>query len=183
VLDTPLNVEGFFFEYFSASSLAMSSKDGLGKCVDAVIKTFIAENTVYLELRSSPKVGTDYDVVGYYTTIIEKCKEYEGKFPVRLIISLNRGIPDLHFYDDLLTQIQKVPDWQKYIVGLDLSGDPYVKEFSDFVPLINGAKAIGLKITLHTSEVEPHFKEVPEVFAVRPNRIGHFNYFTEKELI
>lgn len=52
----------------------MKTKDGLGKCVEAVIKAFISDNTVYLELRSSPKVGSDYDVVGYYSTIIEKCK-------------------------------------------------------------------------------------------------------------
>lgn len=69
-------------------------------------------------------------------------------------MSLNRGVPDIHFYDNLLALIQQVPEWKKYIVGIDLSGDPYVKLFQDFVPLLNGARAIGLKITLHTSEVE-----------------------------
>lgn len=182
MINAPLNMGSFFAEFFSASTLAMNNKDGLGRCVHEVIKNFEAENTVYLELRSSPKIGVDYDIVGYYTTIIEKCKKSEAKLPVRLIVSLNRGIPDLHFYDDLLTQLQKVPEWQKYIVGMDLSGDPLVKNFSDFVPLLKGAQQLGLKVTLHTSEIEEHVKEIPEVLAVRPARIGHFNYYTQKEL-
>lgn len=49
--------------------------------------------------------------------------------PVRLIVSLNRGIKNFAVYNTLLEDIRKITNWKKYIVGIDFSGDPASRTF------------------------------------------------------
>lgn len=54
-------------------------------------------------------------------------------------------------YESIISTIQSVVDWKTYIVGLDVSGNPNSKSFSEFVPVLSKGKDIGLKLTIHTA--------------------------------
>lgn len=46
-----------------------------------------------------------------------------------MIVSLNRAIKNFAVYNTLLEDIKKIENWQKYIVGIDFSGDPACRTF------------------------------------------------------
>lgn len=71
VLSAALNAQDFFHSFFSASALAMSTVKGLKEVVNLVLQGFRKDNIIYLELRSSPKEGKDYNTTQYFETIIE----------------------------------------------------------------------------------------------------------------
>jgi adenosine deaminase len=86
------------------------------------------------------------------------------------------------FYDQFLTELARNPKWQKYLVGFDYSGTPYQRFITDYTSQIQKGKDLGLGLTVHTAEIPDQFAETAPIFALGPTRVGHFNYFTEKEL-
>ncbi|KAF3451696.1 hypothetical protein FNV43_RR07792 [Rhamnella rubrinervis] len=66
------------------------------------------------------------------------------------------------------------------VVGIDLSGNPIVGEWSTFLPALNFAREQGLYITLHCGEV-PNPKEIRTMLDFLPQRIGHACCFEEEE--
>ena len=42
----------------------------------------------------------------------------------------------------------------KYVVGVELSGDPRSGSFEQFIPLLTEVRNKGLKISLHCAEIE-----------------------------
>ncbi|KAK5964428.1 hypothetical protein GCK32_022472, partial [Trichostrongylus colubriformis] len=66
------------------------------------------------------------------------------------------------------------------IVGIDLSGDPSV-DGRHFIPVLQQARAAGLKVSVHLAEVLSGLKEVDEFLVFRPDRIGHGTYLHTDE--
>lgn len=63
-----------------------------------------------------------------------------------LIVSINRSSPmcDAKEITDLAIEYFKLfPD---VVVGIEISGNPMIGKFEDFVPLLNRARATGLKV-------------------------------------
>uniref|UniRef100_A0A5B7A4K3 Putative adenosine/AMP deaminase family protein n=1 Tax=Davidia involucrata TaxID=16924 RepID=A0A5B7A4K3_DAVIN len=67
------------------------------------------------------------------------------------------------------------------VVGIDLSGNPIVGEWSTFLPALKFAREQGLSITLHCGEV-PNKKEIQAMLNFLPGRIGHACFFEEEEM-
>lgn len=61
----------------------------------------------------------------------------------------------------------------KYIVGVDLGGNPSSGNFKSFIPVLNKARENGLKVTVHCGEVENE-EEIDDVLEWGPDRLGHF---------
>ena len=101
---------------------------------------------------------------------------------VKLIVSLNRDIKDYSIYSTLLQDIQKVSNWKRNIVGLDFSGNPTSRTFSEFIPLFQKGREMGLGMSIHTGEVVGQMPETKEILSLNPERIGHFSYYTQEEL-
>ena len=72
---------------------------------------------------------------------------------VKLIVSLNRNIEQYSIYHTLLKDIQKVKDWRSHVVGLDFSGNPTSRTFTEFIPLFEEGRRMGLGMSIHTGEV------------------------------
>ncbi|CAN1165821.1 N6-mAMP deaminase [Linum perenne] len=66
------------------------------------------------------------------------------------------------------------------VVGIDLSGNPIVGEWTTFLPALQFAREQGLCITLHCGEV-PNYKEVNSMLDFLPQRIGHACFLGEPE--
>lgn len=75
----------------------MQTQDGLRKAVRAVLEAFIEDNVVYLELRTTPRSGTDYSVIEYFNIIVEEGSKYPA-IELRIIVSLNRGVKSMEAY-------------------------------------------------------------------------------------
>lgn len=69
-----------------------------------------------------------------------------------------------------------------YLVGVELSGDPRVGDFSSFAPCLARAKEHGLKVSLHCAELPEQAKETPEMLAFKPDRLGHCIYLVTFKL-
>ncbi|VFQ88953.1 unnamed protein product [Cuscuta campestris] len=58
------------------------------------------------------------------------------------------------------------------VVGIDLSGNPAIGEWTTFLPVLEFAKEKGLLVTLHCGEV-PNMEEINAMLDFLPARIGH----------
>jgi len=86
------------------------------------------------------------------------------------------------FYDQFLKELGSNQKWQKYLVGLDYSGTPYQRFITDYTAQIEKAQDLGLGLTVHTAEIPTQCSETQPIFDLGPTRVGHFNYFNDKEL-
>lgn len=96
----------------------------------------------------------------FYAFLEANCEFYyihrisKSQFPriiVKLLVSINRkeGYKSAKENVDLAIQLMK--QFPHYVVGVDLSGDPKVKE--SFLPLLEIARKTGLKVAAHCAEV------------------------------
>ena len=175
------SIELIFGKIFKYLPKIIKTIDDLKKLIDLVFKNFIEDNVVYLEIRSSPKNIENLGYDKYFETIISKIKEYEKKIKVRYLVSINRSNkPDI--YKNLISTIKKIKDYKKYIIGIDLSGDPSKNYFSDYKEIFLEAKKENFKISIHTPEIKNRNYEIKNMINFKPDRFGHFLYFQEEDL-
>lgn len=139
-----------------------------------VIESFESDNVVYLELRSTlRKEANMMSKKEYIEAMIEGIKACKSlKIIVKLIISINRkeSLENAQENVDIALQYAKLhPD---VIVGIDVSGDPLQKKFTDYIEMLDKARKEGLKLTIHCGEI-PDDKEVSDILNFNPDRLGH----------
>jgi len=85
------------FEVFSYLHQILNNQENLIRITKEVLNTFQAENTVYLELRTTPrKICNENEVIlskiDYINTVLNVIKEFESQneMIVRLILSIDR---------------------------------------------------------------------------------------------
>lgn len=142
---------------------------------ESVIKDFASDNVIYLELRSTLRCEDGMTKAKYLDSIIagiKNSKLHNPSITVKLIVSLNRkdSIQEAEENVDLAIEFSKLePD---IVVGIDLSGDPNQKSFTDYIRILNKARKEGLKLTVHFAEI-PGDKEINNVINFQPDRLGH----------
>lgn len=119
----------------------------------------MSENTIYLELRSTPRSLPDgtstWDYVRTVTDMIEAHNRLHGDLMlVKLVLSVDRGknVHDAQEVVALATDQIFRDKPVRTIVGIDFSGNPHVGQFADFSPLFDQAREAGLRVTVHTAE-------------------------------
>ena len=174
------------FKIFELLHAAISSLDHLRRITREVLEDFAEQNTVYMELRTTPRAFKDSTVDDYVRVLVEEVDKFnkeDKRMIARVILSINRAYLREKATETLSLAL-KYKEISNSIVGLDFSGNAFVGHFKDFRDIFEEARKKGLKITVHTAEniTEFHEEETDVILDFGPDRLGHFNYYTEKQL-
>ncbi|CAI2372529.1 unnamed protein product [Moneuplotes crassus] len=174
------------FDIFAVVGKILNSLDVLQRVIREIVEDYSKTNTRYLELRSGPKAFGENTKEDYIKAVVEVLEECETLFPhitVRLLVSINRSAPmesNLEAYE--LAKKYIVDEKCKYIVGLEFSGNPKDNSFEDYCEnIFNPAREAGIKISVHTAEIEDHHEETEKILDFKPDRLGHCCYMNEEE--
>lgn len=152
----------------------MTTKARLQRVVEEILEDFENQNCLYIELRTTPKSTKFMSKQEYLSTIVQVFTSNPRKIKAKLLISINRSQSLEEAWENLrLAQTCEV------CVGLDFSGNPMANKFSFYAEVFNEARKNGLKITVHTAEIEDE-EDTVDILNFRPDRIGHCNYLSER---
>lgn len=173
------------FAIFAAIHKTVTSLAAVERVAWEVLTDFAADNVKYLELRTTPRVLKDADLEGYVRMLLGvfvRFDEYQQRqrmpwpMTVRLLLSIDRtGTLEKAMETVALAQRLRAEascEASKYIVGVDFSGNPTRGTFASFVPAFQAARDAGLKIAVHTGEVD-HHSDNASILQFRPERLGH----------
>lgn len=174
-----------------------------------VLYDFANDNIAYLELRTGPKVLSNCSKKQYVEVILDAMSSFEQqeharynhessridknnyiRLPLipRLIISVDRSgtVEAAEENINLATEMMR-SGYSKYLVGVELGGNPTKNDFRIFEPVFKKARDRGLKVSIHCGEIataenandsfEPSLKSACEealsIIDFRPDRLGH----------
>ncbi|XP_021887360.1 adenosine deaminase-like protein [Carica papaya] len=153
-------------------SIGMSKRSYM----EAVLEGLRAVNQVDVDFPPNLNIGSP---VNLQTTHVACNGTVRKKIYVRLLLSIDRRETTEAAMETVNLALE-MRDLGLGIVGIDLSGNPIVGEWSTFLPALKLARDHGLYITLHCGEV-PNPKEIQEMLNFLPQRIGHACCFGEEE--
>ena len=168
------------FAIFAAIHKTVTHLAAVRRITWEVLDDFAADGVKYLELRTTPRDLQDADAEGYVHALLGILSEYDAQhkadawpMTVRLLLSIDRTGSAARAMATvrLAIRLRQDLDGQR-IVGVDFSGNPTRGSFADFAPAFEAARAAGLRIAVHTGEVE-HAADNAAVLAFRPDRLGH----------
>lgn len=195
------------FEIFGEIAMCVTDIPALRRITREALEDFAHSGVAYVELRSTPKVLNVDDRLSdgrkatkrmYVDTIIEEMINFENnekqrddqnRLPLtpRFIVSINRS----ESIDDAMEHAKLAVDYKiegnKYVVGLELSGDPHKNLFQNFEPAFKFAKDNGLCTAIHCGELpceKEDINSLPHEDSIRildfaPDRLGHALLLTE----
>ncbi|XP_043696057.1 N6-mAMP deaminase isoform X1 [Telopea speciosissima] len=189
------------FKLFDLIHILTTDHATVTRITKEVVEDFAAENTVYLELRTTPKKNESKGMSkrSYMEAVINGLRSIDavnvvftpacGRTEISISPTINDSCNDptrRKIYVRLLLSIDRRETTAAAmetvqlalemrdlgVVGIDLSGNPVVGEWETFLPALKFAREQGLSITLHCGEV-PNQKEVQAMLDFLPHRIGH----------
>lgn len=132
------------------------------------------DNTIYLELRSTPRATAFMTKMEYIAVICDTINESVSDIQVHYLPSIDRAKSVEENEDTLECVLKTLPRYDGIIVGLDLSGNPAMGSFTALAPLLARAKEKGLKLAIHCAEIAGRVEETKEMLeSGLVDRIGH----------
>jgi adenosine deaminase len=122
------------FEFFKIGSRLVKDLETLQRVTYEIIEDYHKQNTRYLELRSTPKeLGgkSKQDYIQAINEVIESALYDFPKIKVRYVMSVNRQCGIDAAKESLAVALGN----NKYLVGIELSGDPRYGKFDEFAEL------------------------------------------------
>ncbi|VDP80387.1 unnamed protein product, partial [Echinostoma caproni] len=150
----------------------------------SVVEEFALDGVVYLELRTTLRpVPTCRD---YLHTVIQSLTSAPSVLNelivVRLLVSIDRARGVEEAQKAVALAIEAAHSNPDLVVGVDLSGNPNVGSLLDYVPMLNEARAHGLKTTVHLAEVPDQSSEwLAFLRSHVPDRLGHVTFLTQRD--
>ncbi|EIE25888.1 adenosine/AMP deaminase family protein [Coccomyxa subellipsoidea C-169] len=174
------------FKLFDVIHQITTDHETITGIASEVVEDFAADNVRYLELRTTPKTRSEHGMTkrSYTEAVLKGMQEAQGRqraskgrsIAVRLLLSIDRR-------EDAaaaLETVQLAAELQsRGVVGIDLSGNPTLGQWSTWEPALQEARRQGLKITLHAAEVY-NPAETEAMLHFRPDRLGHMCCLDER---
>ncbi|KAK0579037.1 hypothetical protein LWI29_020017 [Acer saccharum] len=197
------------FKLFDLIHILTTDHKTVTRITKEVVEDFASENVVYLELRTTPKRNDSIGMSkrSYMEAVVEGLRAVSAvdidfaphnmdgnpvndmitddicngttrkKIYVRLLLSIDRR----ETTEAAMETVKLALEMREFgVLGIDLSGNPIVGEWSTFLPALEFAREQGLQITLHCGEV-PNKKEINSMLDFLPQRVGHACFFQEEE--
>lgn len=140
------------------------------------IEDFAGDNVIYLELRTTPKYRPEKSITkeSYMEAVTEGRDAYYRAHPnseivVKLILSIDRRENAEQAMETVRLACRLKAEG---VVGIDLSGDPALGRFGEWMEALKVARAEGLKCTFHAGEVVDD-AETQRLLDFEPERLGH----------
>ncbi|KRW99942.1 hypothetical protein PPERSA_12618 [Pseudocohnilembus persalinus] len=175
------------FQIFDLIYKGLTTLQDIKRVTKEMLEDFQQENTIYLEIRSTPKQTEFYNQDEYLTTIFEEIHNFDQQFSqnmiVRFILSIDRSKDVQEAWNrlNLYKKFKKNEKYSKYLVGLDWCGNPHKNHFSQFLPVFQQTKQENIPITIHTGEVQGVIDETQMILDFKPDRLGHFNLYNKEQ--
>lgn len=160
------------FELFPLIHKVVTTKDIVLRILSEMIEDFMAENVIYLEIRTTPRALPDGTSASEYVRLLTHAIATHNALPhrtmlVKLIVSIDRG----RSHQDALQTLSLLEQFstvtippntdtsassiiEKVIVGVDFSGNPLGGKFMEFQSIFQEIRQLGFNITIHTAEAE-----------------------------
>lgn len=168
------------FRLFPIVHQLIQDSETLNMVVQDVLNDFAEDNTVYIELRTTPRNGQHMSAEEYLMSALQGVSDYMVAHPTgmvcRVLISICRHQPrsvarDVVHAVEVLRTLR--PDLGELIVGFDFSGNPNRGKWEDFEPILRNIRTkLKLPITVHFAEVL-NDDECMQILDFKPDRIGH----------
>lgn len=170
-----------FFPLFSSYIYALiCDRESVAYSTNAVLKDFMQDGVMYLELRTTPRESPGMSKREYIETVLDCMDSFAGKETMStfLILSIDRRNTPEQAMEVIKLAIKYR---ERHVVGVDLCGDPSKGDVSIFAPAFAKAKQAGLKITLHFAEVPASSSryELETLMTFGPDRLGHVIHVPE----
>uniref|UniRef100_A0A0N5ARM1 A_deaminase domain-containing protein n=1 Tax=Syphacia muris TaxID=451379 RepID=A0A0N5ARM1_9BILA len=163
------------FKIFPLVQRLTEREEELRMATESVIKEFAAENVVYLELRTTPKITKWMSKQKYVDTVIDAIRAMELVLPqitVRLLLSIDRRQSVAEATETVRLAAKYLYGPSSIVIGIELSGDP-IYSGEKFVPLLENVSDSGIPFTIHVAEVLDQLDELKACLLTKPNRLGH----------
>ena len=174
------------FQLFDAVHHLVSSLSVLRRITKETIEDFADENTIYLELRTTPRFDIpDVTPRQYVDTVVDTIRQCQREertkhVCVRLLLSISRGHDATQAYATVELAGNSDRD---IVVGLDFSGNPTKGNIQDYMPAFSRARTLyGLPISFHVGEInDPKEVDIILNLATKKDRLGHALYLTDEQ--
>ncbi|GJP49174.1 hypothetical protein CLOM_g8418 [Closterium sp. NIES-68] len=182
------------FKLFAVIHSLTTDHTTITRITHEVVEDFAADNVCYLELRTTPKSnpGAGMSKQSYIEAVLagllpfmraetawlDARNKHQGPpssaasgmpIVVRLVLSIDRRESTQGALDTVRLAVQLR---SQGVVGIDLSGNPSIGQWSTYLPALQLARSHGLPITVHFAEV-PNESESQAVLDFAPDRLGH----------
>jgi adenosine deaminase len=154
----------------------------------SVLEDFKADGVRYLELRTTPRACAETGmtqeqyVQTVHETVVQWNERHYSAMEVYIILSVDRQMSASKAMEVALLAIryQHKPGNDKYVVGMDLCGNPMKGDVTSFTPTFIMAREMGLAITVHFAEVlqSSTDSELNTILSWYPDRLGHCIHVT-----
>jgi adenosine deaminase len=185
------------FRLFACIHRAVCTEAAVARVAREAVEDAAADGVRYLELRTTPRAlpgaagaggaGEDAALHRYVeaaATGILAGSAAHPRIAVRLLLSFDRAAGAAAWRAALRVAIawraRAVLGLQPFpaaptalVVGVDVSGHPGRGELAALLPLLDAARAAGLRAAVHCGELAGSDAEVAAVLAWRPDRLGH----------
>lgn len=172
----PLTDLRFFSTFSKLTYQLCNDLESLEYATTSVLKDFLDDGVVYLELRTIPRAFPGTSREQYVETVLktmEKFRQEVKTMSVFLILAIDRGNMSRAEADEIVNlAIENKPHG---VVGVDICGNPTRGDVSIYKDAFSKAKANGLGITLHFAETAASASpgELATLLSFQPDRIGH----------
>eukprot|EP01083_Nonionella_stella_P075447 205137_1 len=180
------------FALFDVIHRVVCSKDVLIRITNEVLLDFAKQNVKYCEIRSTPREleHSGHSRKQYVDIILEQMRAFPIKYPmyrdmvIRFLVTIQNAKPIEEAQEslDIIEEyMKKNTDEENIIVGVDFAPRPIEdKEFKYYENVLNRARQMGLKITIHFAEYYNR-KEQDLVLNFKPDRLGHAVHLKEED--